>query len=279
MDVQQLLDFVKTEESKGHLQPGEAVIVGVHEPAPVDGALRVGRMSDGFALVERLEGDSWAVTRAYERPGDAYRHTFDVLSELTAARYWGEVFWSRRAHRVGDGCVLRTASLLLDPRGNLLFDRGEMVERLRALGLSPEHRYWVEGIKGFGPPEDEIHELHRAENDGWKVIIRERGVSRELARFAAERDACQWLFAELVSQAAVNMGHTGPHGDVDPTSSRCTASAWPRRWMQRLHWCERVPARPSRRRRLTPRGRRWGSQRDDRPDGGVGSRCAATRRI
>ena len=216
MDVEQLVAFVVREEGAGHLKAGEAVIVGVHEPAPVDGALRVGRHDDGSFSVARFDGSLWTVTRRYDRAGDAYRHAFDELSELTAARYWGEQFWERRNRHVAEGCVLRTAALLLDPRGNLLSDRGEMVERLNALGLSPEHRYWVEGIDGSAASEDEIHELHRAEGDGWKVIIRERGVSRELARFAAERDACQWLFAELVMQATVSMGHTGPSGDVEP---------------------------------------------------------------
>jgi len=216
VDVQQLLDFIVREEAKGHLLTGEAIIGGVHEPAPVDGALRVGRFRGGWFSVDRLEGSTWTQTRVYDRPADAYRYAFDVLSELTAARYWGEEFWERRNRHVAEGCVLRISALLLDPRGDLLFDRGEMIERLQQLGLTPEHRYWVEGVEEAGPQEDEIHELCRAEDGGWRIVIRERGAVRELARFAAERDACRWLFAELVSQAAVSMGRGGPSGEVEP---------------------------------------------------------------
>jgi hypothetical protein len=216
MEAQQLLDHVRSEEAKGHLFAGEAIIVGLHEPAPVDGALRVGRLHGALNVVERFEAGVWSTTRSYDRVGDAYGHAFDVVGDLTAGRYWGEEFWGRRNRHVAEGCVLRISALLLDPRGDLLHDRSELIERLQQLGLTPEHRYWVEGVEEAGPQEDEILELRRADDGGWCIVFRERGVTRELARFAAERDACQWLFAELVSQAAVSMGRSGTAGEVEP---------------------------------------------------------------
>jgi hypothetical protein len=212
MDAAQLTRFIVTEEQAGRLSVGEAIVVGLHEPPPIAGGLRVGRVEGGRTLVEEHEAGQWQVRRRYELASEAHAHAFDVLGEITAARYWGDEFWAQRHRRVTEGAVLRTAVLLLDPRWNMIADRWELVQRLTALGLTPQYRYWVDGVDGMAEPEEEILELHRTP-EGWLIGVAERGSLSEWGRFSRESDACRAMFVHVVTSAAAGMGSAdgGPY--------------------------------------------------------------------
>lgn len=208
MDLDLLAATLERWERDGTLVPGEGIVVGRHEPAPVDGALRVGSVdADGRAPVEVLDpSGAWVVSRRYEAIEPAASHVFDRLGSLVAERHWGPDEWGRIQAKVRVGALLRTAALLVQPEWDLGGDRWDLVERLRHLGVDPEGRYWVEGVDGLAAPGELVPQLRR-EGTSWVVGSEERGTFRVSARFSDEGDACRRMFREVfVAGAAVSMG-------------------------------------------------------------------------
>lgn len=215
VDLDLLTTTIERWERDGTLVRGEAIVVGRHEPAPVEGARRVGAVdAEGRALVEVLDpSGTWVVQRRYVAMEPAVDHVFDRLGSVVAERHWGPQEWARIRAHVRQGALLRIAALLVRPDWDLGGDRWDLVERLRSLGLEPEGRYWVEGVDGLPPPGELVPQLRR--EDGWWVVGgEERGVFRVSARYSDEGDACRRLFREVfASGAAVSMGVGGaaPH--------------------------------------------------------------------
>lgn len=121
--------------------------------------------------------------------------------------------------RVREGCLLRIASDLLVPFGELgELDRFELVEWLARLGMKPATAtsqtgwFWVEGACPGPEPKDEVTIL-RSEGDWWVIGIWERGSFRVDHRFGREGDACRWLLHDLVAARTTSMGttQTPPH--------------------------------------------------------------------
>lgn len=215
VDLDLLTTTIERWEADGTLLRGAGIVVGRHEPEPVDGALRVGAVDGaGRAPVEvLLPTGAWAVLRRYEVLDAAAAFAFDRLGEVVAERYWGPAAWADIQARVRQGALLRTAALLVRPEWDLGGDRWDLVDRLRSLGLEPEGRYWVEGVDGLPAPGELVPQLRR--EDGWWIVGgEERGAFRAWARFSDEGDACRRMFREVfASGAAVTMGVGGepPH--------------------------------------------------------------------
>lgn len=207
MDLAFLADTVRSWEQRGQLQPGEAVVVGHHEPQPLPGALRVGGADGGGrSLVEELAADAtWTVLRRYPAPDAAADHAFDRLGSLTASRYWGADEWGRIRARVRAGAVLRTASLLVCPEWELGGDRWDLAARFADLGIEPEGLWWLEGVDGLPEPDELVTQL-RVEGDDWVVGVTERGLFRVDGRYSRERDACARVLRDVYAHLAVSMG-------------------------------------------------------------------------
>ncbi len=124
---------------------------------------------------------------------------------------------------VRDGCLLRIASDLLVPFGELgHLDRVELIEWLSQVGIEPATgpqglgSFWVEGACPDPEPRDEVTVLRR-DGDWWIIGYWERGSFRVDHRFGSEGDACRWLLHDLVAHHATSMGTTEllPHARGD----------------------------------------------------------------
>lgn len=218
MDLEQLAASIVRWERDGTLWPGEGIVVGRHEPEPLIDGLRIGGLDeDGRTLVEVFAADErWVVRRRYDDPDQASAYVFDRLGDLVAARHWGATEWTSIRDNVRVGAILRTAVLLLAPEWDLGGDRWDVVDRLRALGLEPDGRYWVDGVDGLAPPGEEVLELRRADDGWWEVGIEERGLFRASGRFSEEADACRRLARDVLTSAAVSMGDGSTSAHVVP---------------------------------------------------------------
>ena len=218
VDLEQLAASIVRWERDGTLWPGEGIVVGRHEPEPLIDGLRIGGLDeDGRTLVEVFAADErWVVRRRYDDPDQASAYVFDRLGDLVAARHWGATEWTSIRDNVRVGAILRTAVLLLAPEWDLGGDRWDVVDRLRALGLEPDGRYWVDGVDGLAPPGEEVLELRRADDGWWEVGIEERGLFRASGRFSEEADACRRLARDVLTSAAVSMGDGSTSAHVVP---------------------------------------------------------------
>lgn len=119
----------------------------------------------------------------------------------------------RRNHEDGVrvGALLRIASDLLVPCGELDFDRFQLIEWLAQLGIAAgpgANRFgwfWVEDACPGPEPKDEILILRR-HGDEWIVGYWERGQFDVRHRFSEESDACRWMLHHVVSHNVTSMG-------------------------------------------------------------------------
>ncbi|MEU5879218.1 hypothetical protein [Spirillospora sp. NPDC047279] len=116
----------------------------------------------------------------------------------------------RRA-RVRRGSMLRTVALLLCPGWDLLADRFQAVELLRAAGI-PDTVY---GVQDVNPAvADEVPVLvHR---DGrWTVGLWERGSFSGRA-YGSEAEAARTFVQDVVTSTVVSMGGAGIDPHIKP---------------------------------------------------------------
>jgi len=209
MDFQGLTETIQQWEEDGSLAPGEAIVVGQHEPNPLPGALRVDAVSDERFIIQMLdESGDWNLLRRYETEDEAADFAFRRLAQIDAERYWGIEAWNRIRGDARRGSILRTAALLLVPKWDieLDFDRWDLADRLREFGVAPRGRYWIEGVDGLPQPEELVWQLRRGPDGEWVVGKEERGSFRVRGRFTVEAHACQWLFREIVTHEVTAMG-------------------------------------------------------------------------
>ena len=205
MDPELLAQTLRDWEQRGDLRAGEGIVVGLHEPPPVEGARRVGSLdAQGRHLVEVWQDGSWSTLRATTVADEATAHVFDELGSLTASRYWGSERWSELRSKVHDGAVLRTAVLLLWPEADLQPDRWDLAVRLGELGVAPTG-FWIEDVSE-GHADELVPQLRR-DGGGWVVGNEERGAFHAIARFSTEADACRRFFRDaFASGTGVSMG-------------------------------------------------------------------------
>ncbi|MFF5263101.1 hypothetical protein ACFY4C_29585 [Actinomadura viridis] len=209
-----LVERIRQHEGRGELVPGDVVVVGHHEPEPRPGGYRFGwRSEDGRYPVERFdEGGAPRPVTMCGSLDEAARVVFDRLRDVMGVRVWGEERWAENRARVRKGSALRTAALLLCPGWDLLRDRFQAVDALRAAGI-PDTAY---GVQDANPPSASYSAeglpqlVHR---DGrWTVGAWERGTFSGRG-FDTEALAARALVQEVVFSLVVSMGGEGiePH--------------------------------------------------------------------
>jgi hypothetical protein len=209
MDLDFLARTLQKWETDGSIRPGEGIIVGRHQPAPIPGAVRVTEpeVVRGRFTIEAFNADAtWSLLRRYDTESEAARFVFTRLGDLVAERYWGADERERQRRDVEIGAALRTVAMLLVPHADLPLDRWDLVERLRDLGMPPDGCYWVEGVDGLPPPAELVWQLRRDDEGLWQVGVDERGTFREDGRFSVEAHACQWLLRTILAPKVVSMG-------------------------------------------------------------------------
>ena len=212
MDAAALAENLQRWEANGTLVPGEGVVAGHHEPAPVEGAFGLGVAPGGPASVSRWSEGSWSVARRYPDVAAAAGYVFDRLGEVSAARHWGAEEWAQLEAAVALGARLRTAALLLWPEADLRPQRWDLAGRLLELGIEPDGLWWIEDVDGLPSPDELVVQLRRVDG-GFAVGVVERGSWSEWLRTTDEGVACRELFRRLISGTAATMGMAGeePH--------------------------------------------------------------------
>ncbi|GAA3943771.1 hypothetical protein GCM10023085_27160 [Actinomadura viridis] len=212
--TRRIVERIRRHEDRGELVPGDVVVVGHHEPEPHPGGYRFGRRSeDGRYPVERFdEGGTPRLVALCASLDEASQVVFDRLRDVMGERFWGKERWAGNRARVRKGSALRTAALLLCPGWDLLRDRFQAVEALRAIGI-PDTAY---GVQDANPPsasysaEGLSQLVHR---DGrWMIGVWERGTFTGRA-FDNEPLAARAFVQNVVFSLVVSMGGEGiePH--------------------------------------------------------------------
>ncbi len=208
MDFGRLAETIRKWEEDGSLRPGEAIVVGLHEPNPQPGALLVGAVNDDFLVQVLDDTGGWNLLRRYESEEEAADFAFHRLGRLDAQRYWGDEEWSRIRDNVRRGSILRTAALLLIPEWDIGhdLDRWELVRRLQVFGVEPLDHYWVEGVDGLPQPGELVLQMRRGSGGEWVIGNTERGSFHETGRFSVEAHACQFMLRQIVMREVTTMG-------------------------------------------------------------------------
>lgn len=91
-------------------------------------------------------------------------------------------------------------------------DRAELVERLHEAGV-PEAFYEIAGVPAPPARPDAYYFLRRTA-DTWTVGLSERSQDSAVRRFAAEADACAYLYDTLTQALAPPAGKAEPLEDL-----------------------------------------------------------------